>query len=72
LRASSTRTFARPDCTAPFVIEPLSVGTTVLFAQSASRFHIPQPPTVVSAAARFLFAGFRNATDATRSADGGS
>ena len=38
--------FVSPVCATAFVTEPLKVGTTVLFAQSASRFHMPQPPTV--------------------------
>src|SRR3954462_4818665 len=44
LRVSSTRPLEIPACTSPFVIVLSSVWTTVLFAQSASRFQRPHPP----------------------------
>ena len=43
---SSTTRFGRPVCAAPLRTLPFIAGTTVVCAQSASRFQTPQPPTL--------------------------
>jgi hypothetical protein len=42
--SSSVTRFVKPVCAAPLRTELLMVGTAKLFAQSASRFQMPQPP----------------------------
>ncbi len=37
-------TLVRPDAAAPFLTLLFIAGMTVLLAQSASRFQVPQPP----------------------------